>query len=273
MQSEETLVAARPPVKYYFTRNSVRNTTIYVPSSSSSSSSFTSSTIASSPMSPTSPVFPSSPTSPVTPTTPSAPAHGREVIYTVTTDAKSGKRTELVDARGNSIAVLTRAGFMRGGSLKGSIGKRMSLGKGMVKEETITWMGRHSESEYGDGETPDRETGEAVGRDMPASKWLWKTETSEGIKVHVVDTPHGALVWRSEEDGAPHRHAAYLAPDLDLARPVAWLVPQTDTSSLGLVMRTCAEAIRDEIVMSAIVLEQRMRVGRVAIGVFEQGRL
>ncbi|EIW83812.1 hypothetical protein CONPUDRAFT_80384 [Coniophora puteana RWD-64-598 SS2] len=185
MQSEETLVAARPPVKYYFTRNSVRNTTIYVPSSSSSSSSFDASTIASTPMSPTSPVFPSSPTSPtspVTPTTPSAPARGREVKYTVTTDAKSGKRTELLDARGNSVAVLTRAGFMRGGSLKGSIGKRMSLGKGMVKEETITWMGRRSKSEhvYGGGETPDGETGEVVGHEMPASKWLWKTETSEG---------------------------------------------------------------------------------------------
>ena len=143
-------------------------------------------------------------------------------VYTVRTDAKTGKRTELCDGEGNVIAVWTRKDIL---------------------PDTISW--------------PRREGMPS----MSVNKWLWKTQLPDKTQVHSVESALGKLVWRTESTG--HRHAVYLSPRL--SRPIAFFTPRTETSSLALVLDAPAEAVRDDIVLSALILEHRLRVAYNAI--------
>ncbi|EIW83814.1 hypothetical protein CONPUDRAFT_135515 [Coniophora puteana RWD-64-598 SS2] len=144
------------------------------------------------------------------------------IVYTVRTDTKTGKRTELCNGQGNVIAVWTRRDIL---------------------PDTISW--------------PQREGMPS----MTVNKWLWKTQLPDKAQVHAVESPHGKLVWRTETTG--HRHAVYLSPRL--SRPIAYFTPKTEATSLALVLDSSAEPTRDDIVLSALILEHRLRTAYNAI--------
>ncbi|KAH7917820.1 hypothetical protein BV22DRAFT_1100827 [Leucogyrophana mollusca] len=138
-------------------------------------------------------------------------------VYTVTTALKADKRTELKDARtGRTIAIWERREFL---------------------PDTIAF--------------PDRDNGSTA----HVNKWLDKTKLSDGYPVHVMQTAHGSLVWKSN---AEYRLGLY--PNDNLDQPLAYYQLNIPGENPALVIESAGEQIRDDIIASFLILEQRLRM-------------
>ncbi|KAH7905303.1 hypothetical protein BJ138DRAFT_1165041 [Hygrophoropsis aurantiaca] len=125
MDSTLTLVNPSPPTQYTFSTNNIKNAVIFARP------------------------FPSP-----------GQAQRAQNVYTVSTELKSDKRTELTDtASGRLVAVWERRDIL---------------------PDTVTF--------------PDRDNGSTTS----VSKWLSKGKLPDGMPVHVMQTAYGPLVWKSD---------------------------------------------------------------------------
>lgn len=154
-------------------------------------------------------------------------------LYSVVTDIKSDKRTDIFDARGNRL--LAR------------------VDRRDILPDTITF--------------PNRNNGSSIN----LSKWLQKSKLEDGHHVHSIETAHGTYVWKSNAD---YRLALYRKGDM--SSPVAHLQRGTRTQNFAVIMQGEAELIRDDVIVSFLILEQRLRISEKHIdvggGKFEQNR-
>ncbi|KIK43807.1 hypothetical protein CY34DRAFT_81144 [Suillus luteus UH-Slu-Lm8-n1] len=154
-------------------------------------------------------------------------------LYSVVTDIKSDKRTDIFDARGNRL--LAR------------------VDKRDILPDTITF--------------PNRNNGSSIN----LSKWLQKSKLEDGHHVHSIETAHGTYVWKSD---ANYRLALYRKGDM--SSPVAHLQQGSRTQNFAVIMQGEAELIRDDVIVSFLILEQRLRISEKHIdvggGKFDQNR-
>lgn len=154
-------------------------------------------------------------------------------LYSVVTDIKSDKRTDIFDARGNRL--LAR------------------VDRRDILPDTITF--------------PNRNNGSSIN----LSKWLQKSKLEDGHHVHSIETAHGTYVWKSNAD---YRLALYRKGDM--SSPVAHLQQGTRTQNFAVIMQGEAELIRDDVIVSFLILEQRLRISEKNIdgggGKFQQNR-
>ncbi|KAG1763368.1 hypothetical protein EDD22DRAFT_777131 [Suillus occidentalis] len=154
-------------------------------------------------------------------------------LYSVVTDVKSDKRTDIFDARGNRL--LAR------------------VDKRDILPDTITF--------------PNRNNGSSIN----LSKWLQKGKLGDGHHIHSIDTARGTYVWKSD---ANYRLALYRKGDM--SSPVAHLQQGTRTQNFAVIMQGEAELIRDDVIVSFLILEQRLRISEKHIdvggGKFDQNR-
>ncbi|KAG0701080.1 hypothetical protein DFH29DRAFT_982856 [Suillus ampliporus] len=154
-------------------------------------------------------------------------------LYSVVTDIKSDKRTDIFDARANRL--LAR------------------IDRRDILPDNITF--------------PDRNSGSSIN----LSKWLQKSKLETGHHVHSIETAHGTYVWKSD---ANYRLALYRKGDM--SNPVAHLQLGSRTQNFAVIMQGEAELIRDDVIVSFLILEQRLRVFEKNIevggGKFEQNR-
>jgi hypothetical protein len=155
-------------------------------------------------------------------------------LYSVVTDTKSDKRTEIFDARGNHL--LAR------------------IDRRDILPDTITF--------------PNRNNGSSIN----LNKWLQKSKLDDGHHIHSIETAHGTYVWKSDAD---YRLALYRKDDM--TNPVAHLQRGTRTQNFAVIMQGEAELIRDDVIVSFLILEQRLRISEKNIivggGKFEQNRM
>ncbi|EGN96482.1 hypothetical protein SERLA73DRAFT_186229 [Serpula lacrymans var. lacrymans S7.3] len=145
-------------------------------------------------------------------------AHPSRPLYTVTSN-KSGNRIEVKDApSGRIIAVHERREIL---------------------PDHITFPG---------SETHGSES-------MDVSKWLKKSKLPDGFPVHIMETPDGSYVWKSDPT-----YRLALFPESNLQTPVAYLQPSTPTQNFALVIESQTEAFRDDAVVAFLILEQRLRI-------------
>lgn len=138
-------------------------------------------------------------------------------LYSVVTDIKSDKRTDIFDVRGNRL--LAR------------------VDRRDILPDTITFPNRNS------------------GSSIHLSKWLQKSKLEDGHHIHSIETAHGTYVWKSD---AAYRLALYRKGDM--SKPVAHLQQGTRTQNFAVIMQEEAELIRDDVIVSFLILEQRLRI-------------
>ncbi|EIW85834.1 hypothetical protein CONPUDRAFT_80228 [Coniophora puteana RWD-64-598 SS2] len=169
-------------------------------------------------------------------TTPNAPT------YTVSTDLKTDKHTEVKDAHGDVIAVWSRKDLL---------------------PDTIAWPGREG------------------GNSTAVKNWLKKGDGADGIPVHTLNTAAGPIVFRSSAKhrvGAYFPSKLASAASTDETEAIAYLVPKTEEHNLALVLSAPAQAtdVRDEIMVAVLILEHKLRMADTAISVgggkFEQNK-
>jgi len=150
--------------------------------------------------------------------------------YTITTDNKAEKRTEVRNARGDVVAVWTRKDLL---------------------SDTIAWAGR-----YG-------------GKSTPVNKWLKKVDGADGLPVHALTTPFGPILFHSslKHRVAAYLPSTFASTSsIGEAQPIAYLTPRAQGCNPALVLSTPAQAedIRDEIVLAILVLEHKLRTSDMA---------
>ncbi|KDR69954.1 hypothetical protein GALMADRAFT_31287, partial [Galerina marginata CBS 339.88] len=93
------------------------------------------------------------------------------------------------------------------------------------------------------------------GKPLKLKEWLKEETLGDGSPAWAMETSVGSLVWRPD---VSFRLAVIVGGET--AQPIAWAHLQTHSTPLTLVISRGTQAIRDEIVASFIVLEQRMRM-------------
>ncbi|KAG1749428.1 hypothetical protein EDB19DRAFT_1893514 [Suillus lakei] len=100
---------------------------------------------------------------------------------------------------------------------------------------------------------PDRNRGSSIN----LNKWLQKSKLENGHHIHSIETTPGTYVWKSDAD---YRLALYRKGDMSN--------PRTQNFARRL--------IRDDVIVSFLILEQRLRISErninVGGGKFEQNR-
>ncbi|OAX39455.1 hypothetical protein K503DRAFT_769490 [Rhizopogon vinicolor AM-OR11-026] len=154
-------------------------------------------------------------------------------LYSVVTDIKSDKRTDIFDARANNLLA--------------------HIDRRDILPDTITF--------------PDRNDGSSIN----ISKWLHKSKLEDGNHIHAIETTCGSYVWKKD---ATYRLVLYRKDDM--SNHVAHLQQGTRTQNFAVIMQPEAQLIRDDVIISFLILEQRLRVSEKNIniggGKFEQNR-
>ncbi|KAG2134502.1 hypothetical protein DEU56DRAFT_409007 [Suillus clintonianus] len=138
-------------------------------------------------------------------------------LYSVVTDVKSDKHTDIFDLRGNRL--LAR------------------IDRRDILPDTITFPYRNG------------------GYSIYLSKWLQKSKLENGHHIHAIETALGTYVWKSD---AEYRLALYRKGDM--SKPVVHLQQGTRTQNFAVIMQGEAELIRDDVIVSFLMLEQRLRI-------------
>ncbi|KDR81302.1 hypothetical protein GALMADRAFT_265045 [Galerina marginata CBS 339.88] len=96
------------------------------------------------------------------------------------------------------------------------------------------------------------------GKPLKLKEWLKEKTLEDGRSpAWAMETSLGSLVWRPD---VSFRLALRPVVGGEMAQPIAWAHLQTHSTPLTLLISCGTQAIRDEIVASFIVLEQRMRM-------------
>ncbi|KAJ8587867.1 hypothetical protein M405DRAFT_793793 [Rhizopogon salebrosus TDB-379] len=154
-------------------------------------------------------------------------------LYSVVTDLKSDKRTEIFDARADRL--LAR------------------IERNNILPDTITF--------------PSRNDGSSIN----LSRWLQKGKLEDGHQIHAIETGHGTYMWKSDRE---LRLALYRKDDM--SNHVAHLQEGSRTQNFAVIMQPEAQLIRDDVIISFLILEQRLRVSEknvnVGGGKYDQNR-
>ncbi|TFK35527.1 hypothetical protein BDQ12DRAFT_688278 [Crucibulum laeve] len=93
------------------------------------------------------------------------------------------------------------------------------------------------------------------GKKVKIDSWLRAIKLPDGNPGHVIRTTQGNYIWKVD---IVHRHVLYAEEDLDT--PLAYMVIATATSPMSLIIAREVEDIVDDILVSFMILELRMRL-------------
>ncbi|TFK35455.1 hypothetical protein BDQ12DRAFT_688175 [Crucibulum laeve] len=93
------------------------------------------------------------------------------------------------------------------------------------------------------------------GKPIKVRKWLRSTRTPGGFSSMTLETESGLFIWRLDTS---LRLVLYREDDLD--SPISYVKSSSPNSHLILVLKSGSEDIREEIIVSFLILEQKLRV-------------